>query len=74
MYVWILNFWGLVLCIQTPKSEAILFVSVCVILRTRKHVTDLREYKIVWQVDWVLVIPSCFIGHYCFHGVVVVHL
>ena len=27
---------------------------------------------IVWQVDWVLVIPSCFVGHYCFQRVVVV--
>ena len=47
-------------------------VSQCVTLRTRRHVTDLREYKIVWQVHWVLVIPSCFVGHYCFHRVVVV--
>ena len=27
-----------------------------------------------WQVDWVLVIPSCFVGHYCFQRVVVVVL
>ena len=27
---------------------------------------------IIWQVDWVLVIPSCFVGHYCFQRVVVV--
>ena len=27
---------------------------------------------IISQVDWVLVIPSCFVGHYCFRGVVVV--
>ena len=39
------NFWGLMLCIQTTKSEAILIVSVCVTLRTKRHVTDLREYK-----------------------------
>ena len=31
-----------------------------------------KSIKIVWQVDWVLVIPSCFIDHYCFHRVVVV--
>ena len=40
-----MNFWGLMLCIQTPKSEANL-VSHPVTLRTRCHVTNLREYKI----------------------------
>ena len=27
---------------------------------------------LIWQVDWVLVLPSCFVGHYCFQRVVVV--
>ena len=39
------DYWGLMLSIQTPKSEAILIVSVSVTLRTRGQVTDLREYK-----------------------------
>ena len=46
------GFFGLKLCIQSTKSEADLgcqsvsqSVSQCVTLRTRLHVTELREYK-----------------------------
>ena len=72
-------YWGLMLCIQTPKSEAILCVnqsvSQCVSIFEDEKTRDRspRVY-IVWQVDWVPVIPSCFVGLYCFQRVVVVVL
>ena len=43
--------WGLMQSIQTPQSEAdLVSLSVCVTLRTRCHVTDLRENK--WQTGY----------------------
>ena len=39
-------------------------------LRTRRHVKDLREYKV--QVDWVLVIASCFVDHRFWSSIAVV--
>ena len=57
-------------------SEAILSVSQCVSISEDEKIRDRypRVY-IVWQVHWVLVIPSCLVSHYCFQRVVfVVHL
>ena len=70
-----------------PKSKAILSVSQSVSQSVNQSVSQsvsmFEDEKtrdrspgifIIWQVDWVLVIPSCFVGHYCFqHVVVVVH-
>ena len=56
-----------------PKSEAILSVSVSVSMFEDEKPRDRSpRVFIIWQVDWVLVILSCFIGHYCFQRVVVV--
>ena len=72
------------LCIQTPKSEAILFVSQCVsvsvcqcvTLRTRSHVTDLGEYKYSGRLgtsncDSLFSTRNFLVGH-CLGAVVVV--
>ena len=62
---------------KDPKSEAILCVSVSVcqsVSMFEDEKTGDRSPRafIISQVDWALVIPSCFVGHYCFRGVVVV--
>ena len=58
---------------KDPKSEAILCVSVSVSMFEDEKTRDRSpRVFIIWQVDWVLVIPSCFVGHYCFQRVVVV--
>ena len=62
------GFLGLMLCIQT-LSQRQSCVSVCQDEKTRDR--SPRVF-IICQVDWVLVIPSCFVGHYCFQRVVVV--
>ena len=62
---------------KDPKSEAILCVSVSVCQSVSMFEDEKTRDRsprafIIWQVDWVLVIPSCFVDHYCFRGVVVV--
>ena len=58
---------------KDPKSEAILCVSVSVSMFEDEKTRDRSPRAfIIWQVDWVLVIPSCFVGHYCLQRVVVV--
>ena len=60
-----------------PKSEAILSVSQSVsqsvsMFEDKKTRDRSPRIFIIWQVDWGLVIPGCFVGHYCFQRVVVV--
>ena len=56
-----------------PKSEAILCVSQSVSMFEDEKTRDRSpRVFIIWQVDWVVVIPSCFVGHFCFQCVLVV--
>ena len=50
-----------------PKTGADLVIES---LRTRLHVKDLREYKV--QVNWVLVIASCFVDHRLWSSIAIV--
>ena len=63
------------LCIQTLSQRhscVSVSQSVSMFEDEKTHDRSPRVF-IIWQVDWVLVIPSCFVSHHCFYRVVVVY-